>query len=445
MPELHFYAIFVVFGLVILCIAFNLLEMTLAGLLGLCVLTLVGIIGDKDVMNAVRASEGALSLLFGGMVVARVLQPTGIFQAISTRLLAATRGSGRRFLLILTDMTSLVCAILPNATVVILLAPVVVEVCRELDVDFVVPMILMAMLSNAAGLLTLVGDPATFLVGSSIGLGFTEYLQRVSLGGLLAILVIVPLMPLLFREVWNTRRQLPEDVSPPPIERKGFCILAVASLLVMVALFLVGEFMPSPVIPPAAAIIGASMALLAIHSAKVEPVENVFRDIDWKTLIFIFCMMCYVELVTKTGILSGLARSMHAAVGADLLLAGMMLLGTVGLASGFLANIPVVAAAILMSKSYLVLLQLVPEEALGMGFDNWPDATLPVFVAMMFGATLGGNATMIGASSNLVSVGICKAQGRPVSFAGFLRYGVPVTAAQLVVSAGYVWVLSRML
>ena len=71
----------------------------------------------------------------------------------------------------------------------------------------------------------------------------------------------------------------------------------------MVALFLLGENMPNPLLPPSAAIIGASLALLAIHATRVEPVENVLRDVDWKTIIFIFCMMCSVEEITKTGIL----------------------------------------------------------------------------------------------------------------------------------------------
>jgi len=444
MIEFNAYAIYVIFGVVILCITFNLLDMTLAVLLGLCLLTVLGVVVQKDILNAVIAAEGSLSLLFGGMVVARVLAPTGVFEIVGIRFLRMTRGSGKRFLLLLTVMVSVVCAILPNATAVILLAPIILRVCRELEVDFVGPMILTALLSNAAGLLTLVGDPATFLVGQAIGLSFMAYLKKVSLGGVLAILTLIPLMPLLFPQIWRTRRTLPADLKPAAIQRPYFCLFSLLTLAAMVGLFLVGEYIPSPILPPAAAIIGASLALLAIHGAKVEPIENVLRDVDWKTIIFIFCMMCYVEEFTKTGILGGLARSMYVAFGDNLLLAGISLLGAIGLASGFLANIPVVAASVVMTKGYLVLLQMVPEEALGAGFTAWPAQTLPVFVAMMFGGTLGGNATLIGASANLVSVGICAAHGRQVSFLTFLRYGVPATVCQLAVSAAYVWALTKL-
>jgi len=434
--------IYAVFASVILAIAFNLVEMTLAGLLGLSVLTLCGLVVQKDVMNAVSSSHGSLSLLFGGMVVARVLAPTGVFDRIGDGFLRMTRGSGRRFLLLLVAMVSVVCAILPNATTVILLAPVIIRVCRALDVDIAGPMIVTAMASNAAGLLTLVGDPATFLVGDAIGMTFLGYMKKVSPGGVLAILAMIPLLPVLMPDVWRLRRVLPEQAPPKPIERPVFCAFAVLTLFIMVGLFLLGDSLPNPVTPPSAAIIAASLALLAIHGAKVDQVEGALRDIDWKTIIFIFCMMCYVELISKTGILSALSRSMQSGFGEDLLLAGLVLLASVGLASGFLANIPVVAAGVFLTKGYLTLLRVVPEEALGPGFTGWPDATLPVFMAMMFGGTLGGNATLIGASSNLVSAGACRANGRPVTFSEFMRYGVPVTLAQLVVSAGYLWILS---
>lgn len=442
MPDIHAALLYSVFALVIVCIAFNLVDMTLAALLGICLLAVTGGAAHRDVLRTVSSSDGALALLFGGMVVARVLAPSGIFEHVGVRFLVMTRGQGKRFLLLLTVLVAIVCAILPNATAVILLAPIVIRVCRELDIDFVGPMILTAMISNAAGLLTLVGDPATFLVGSSMGLSFMEYLRKVSLGGVLAILALLPLMPLLLKDVWRTRRVLPAGLKPPRIERPFFCCGALLALALMVGLFLVGELMPAPVIPPAAAIIGASLALLAIHAARVEPVENVFRDIDWKTLIFIFCMMLYVELLVQTGVLGGLSRGMFTLFQDRLLLASLGLLLAIGVCSAFLANIPVVAAAILMTKGYLVMTQLVPEEALGQGFTAWPSQTLPVFVAMMFGGTLGGNATLIGSSANLVSVGVCASNGRPVSFARFLRYGAPVTAAQLTASAGYVWLLS---
>jgi len=439
MSEMQTVLTLLVFSGVILVIAFNWLDMLVVALLGICLLSLFGILSHETIINAVKASDGALSLLFGGMVVARTLRPTGIFEHVGTRFLLLTKGSGKRYLLGIVVLVVPLCAILPNATTVILLAPIIIRAAQALEVDFVKPMILTAIMSNSAGLLTLIGDPATFLIGSSIGLSFTGYLQRVSLGGLMAILVIIPLMPWLMKDIWTTKRILPDSLKLQPIERPGLCLLSLGVLGVMIFLFLFGEFLPTQIIPPAAAIIGATLALLVIYSLKVEPVERVLRDVDWKTLLFLFCMFCLVESVIKSGVLQSLSLSMHGWFGNNLIFTGFFLLASIGLLSGLLANIPVSAAMLFMTKSYLVVAEFIPEEALGMTFTDWPPSLLPVFVAMMFGATLGGNATLIGASANVVAAGICEANGKPLRFMQFLRYGAPIAACQLLLSAAYVY------
>ena len=436
--ELQSIIILAVFGGVILAIAVNVIDMAVAAMLGVSVLIICGIFTQQDILNAVKAAGGPLSLLFGGMVVARTLEPTGIFEQIGTRFLSATHGSGKRFLLGVVFLVSLLCAFLPNATTVILLAPIIIRIAKELDVDFVGPMVVTAIISNSAGLLTLIGDPATFLVGSSIGMTFGQYLQKVSLGGLFNILVLVPLLPVVMKDVWHVQRALPAHLKPKPLARPVMAALSLLVLAAMIILFMFGEYLPTHIVPPAVAIIGATLALLVVYGTKIEPIEKVLKDIDWKTLIFLLCMFCLVEAVNKTGVLQGLSLKFYAWFGVELLVVGIMVLIVVGLGSSVLANIPLVAAMILMLKGYFVVAQLVPEEALGPAFTTWPASSLPVFVAMMFGGTLGGNATLIGASANIVSVGICAANGKSVTFARFMRYGVPMTVCQLAVSAAYV-------
>jgi Na+/H+ antiporter NhaD/arsenite permease-like protein len=321
------------------------------------------------------------------------------------------------------------------------LAPIIIRTAKALDVDFVGPMIFVALISNSAGLLTLVGDPVTLLIGSSIGMTFVEYLQRVSLGAVAALLVLIPLMPLIMKDVWRTRRTLPADLKPKPLERPVLCGISLAVLAAMILMFLIGEYLPVQIVPPAVAIIAASLALLVVYGFKVEPLDQVLKDLDWKTLVFLQCMFCLVEGFTKTGLLQSLAQNMNVWFGTHLLLVGLVLLAGVGVASSLLANIPVVAAMLLLIKGYFVVVEMVPEEALGITFSGWPSSTLPVFAAMMFGATYGGNATLIGASANVVSAAICAANGQAVGFGRFMRYGLPVTLAQMGISAVYVLVL----
>jgi Na+/H+ antiporter NhaD/arsenite permease-like protein len=445
MTDFQIYLTIGVFAAVILLIAFDLIDMTVAALLGVSILIVFGILDGSDLMPIVQTAGGPLSLLFGGMVVARVIGKTGVFDWVGDAFLRATGGSGRRFLLLIVALVAPVCAVLPNATAVILVAPVIVGVCLALKVDFVGPLIITAIVSNAAGMLTLVGDPATFLVGSAIGLSFTDYLRMVSLGGLLAVLAVAPLLPLLLPKIWATRVTLPAERPPIAIERPAFLALALLVLVIMVVLFLIGESLPNTIIPPQVAIIGASLALLVVYGVRIEPVGAVIRDVDWKTLVFLAAIFTLVRAFIKTELLQGLSIQIYEWFGAALLPVAFLSLAGIGILSSLLANIPVVAAALVMITGYLVAAQAVPEIALAPGFTDWPNATLPVFVAMMFGGTLGGNATLIGASANVVAVGICASRGRHVSFVQFLRIGLPIAAVQLSIGALYVWVLASIL
>jgi Na+/H+ antiporter NhaD/arsenite permease-like protein len=438
MSELQIYLTLIIFTGVIVLIAFDILDMAVAGLLGVCLLLVLGILEGDDLMAAFRTAGAPLALLFGGMVVARVLAKTGIFERVGDLVLRATGGSGKRFLLLLVLMVAVTCSVLPNATTVILLAPVIIGVAKMLKLDFVGPMILTAIVSNSAGMLTLVGDPATFLVGSSIGMTFGHYLQKVSLGGLLSVLLVIPLLPVLMPQIWRAHSTLPAEEVTTPIEHPWFVALALSVLGLMVGLFFIGERLPTPIVPPAVAIIGASLALLVIYAMRIEPLDNVIRDVDWKTMIFLGAIFCLVEAFSKTGLLQGLALTFYNWFGSNFLLVALALLGGIGAMSCLLANIPVVAASLVMTKGYFVVAAAVPDAALAAGFTDWPAATLPVFVAMMFGGTLGGNATLIGASANIVSVGICAKHGEHVSFGRFVRYGLPITLAQLVLAAIYV-------
>ena len=116
MTKLQMIITLVVFGGVILAIAFDLMDMLLAALLGVSVLTLFGIFSQQDILDVTRMASGPVALLFGGMVVAMTLAPTGIFDNVGTRYLLATRGSGKRFLLGLVLLVAPLCAVLPNAT-----------------------------------------------------------------------------------------------------------------------------------------------------------------------------------------------------------------------------------------------------------------------------------------------------------------------------------------
>ncbi|SAK56670.1 arsenical pump membrane protein [Caballeronia hypogeia] len=445
MSDWQIYLVVGVFAVVILVIAFDLIDMAVAALVGASVLIALRILDEQDLIATARTSAGPISLLFGGMVVARILSTTGLFDLVGDYYLRATGGSGKRFLLLLILIVAPLCALLPNATTVVLLAPIIIRVARALDIDIVPPMILTAVLSNAAGLLTLVGDPATFLVGSSIGMSFGEYLRRASLGGVLAIAVIIPLLPVLMRDIWRSAKPLPPRGPSVKLKRPVYAGLAIVVLALMMVLFVLGEELPTRIVPPVVAVIASALALLVAYAFKVEPTDRVLRDVDWKTLLFLACIFCLVQGMAKTGLLQVMSLKLYEVFGTRLTLVALAMICGIGLLSSLLANVPVAAASIVMVKGYLVTAEFVPEAALSDQFTQWPDAVIPVFIGMMYGATLGGNATLVGSAANIVAAGICSQEGAPVSFGRFLRYGLPFTVCQLLVTALYVLALGRML
>ena len=445
MSSFQIYLTLGVFAAVIVLIAFDLVDTVVAALLGVSVLIAFGVLDGSDLTPIVNTASGPLALLFGGMVVARVLSKTGVFEWLGEALLHATRGSGKRLLLLIVALLLPLNAFLPNATVVILVAPIIIGVCQALKVSFVGPMIIAAIVSNAAGMLTLVSDPATFLVGRAIGVTFVEYLRMVSLGGLLAALVVIPFLPRLLPQIWNVRETLPPSRTRVTIRHPAFLVLASVVAVMMVVLFIIGDSLPVRMGPPSVAIIGASLALLVVYSVHIEPVSDVIRDIDWKTLVFLAAIFTLVQAFIKTDLLQGLSIQFYHWFGSNFTVVALVALASIGTIGFVVANIPLVATALVTMQGYLVAAEAVPEIALAAGFTDWPAATMPVFVAMMFGGTLGGNATLIGASANIVAVGICATRGQKVSFMQFLRIGLPITVAQLTIGAIYVLVLARIL
>ena len=100
---------------------------------------------------------------------------------------------------------------------------------------------------------------------------------------------------------------------------------------------------------------------MIIYGWRVEPVENVLRDVDWKTLIFLAAIFCMVQGFIKTGLLQGMSLKLHGWFGTEFTLVAMILLGGIGVLSAFLANLPVVAASLIMTKGYLVVAEVVGE------------------------------------------------------------------------------------
>lgn len=417
------------------------LHLTLAALLGALLLIFANIMTLPEAIGYIGNSHSTLGLFFGVMVLVRAFEPTKVFDYLAAQIVLLAQGKGKNLLLGIVAITTPICAVLPNATTVMLLAPLIPPMAVDLGVDFVPLLILMVFIANSSGLLTLVGDPATFIVGDAINISFVDYLWRLSLGGAIAVLTVVVMLPWLFPRIWQKKLDDLDRLPHPEINHPRMLILGILIAIFVLTFFVIGETLPVPVSPATVALLGAALAMVLAHHSGIDSVHNILRDVDWSTLIFFMCIFVLIGGLEKTGVIGNVSSVLAAILGKNVLTGSLALLFFVGLVSSVVPNIPLVVAMVPLLKQYVVNVGFVGSDVLASDYaGQFPPEILPLFYAMMFGATLGGNGTLVGASSNIVAAGIAEQHGRRIPFKMFLRYGIPVMVMQLITAALYVLV-----
>ncbi len=431
-----------IFVSVIGVITLEWMHLTIAAMLGALILVMSNILTLDQAIGYIASSHPTLALFFGVMVMVRAFQPTRVFDYLATQMVILAQGRGDRLLLGIVAITTPICAVLPNATTVMLLAPLIPPLAQEIGVDFVPLLILMVFVANSAGLLTIVGDPATFIVGSSINMTFMEYLRTLSLGGAIAVLIILATLPILFKKIWRTKLSNPDSLTRPRIQHPRMLILGSIIVLLVLVFFIIGEMLPVPISPATVALLGAVLCLLLSHHSKIDSIQNILRDVDWSTLLFFMSIFVLIGALQKTGVVSSASTVLALLLGKNIALGAIALLFSVGLLSSVVPNIPLVVAMVPLLKGYLVNAGLASAEILNVhSTATIPPAVLPLFYAMMYGATLGGNGTLVGASANIVAAGIAEQHGQAISFRRFLDYGLPMMGLQLVGLALYMSIM----
>lgn len=429
----------VIFFGVIALIATERIHLTVAAFLGAMLLVFLHVLTLDQAISYIGQGHATLALFFGVMVMVRSFEPTKIFDYLATQIVVIAKGEGKRLLLGIVAITTPICAVLPNATTVMLLAPLLPTMAEDINVNVVPLLILMVFVANSAGLLTLVGDPATFIVGDAINMSFADYLVKLSLGGVIAIGVIVVLLPIMFPTIWNKRLENLSQIPHPVVNHPRMLALGGLIVTLVLVLFVLGDRLPVPVSPPAIALLGAALCLLLTHHSGIDTVHNILRDIDWSTLIFFMSIFVLIGGLQETGVISAASGLLSTVIGQNIALGTLVLLFVTGFLSSVIPNIPLVVAMVPLLKEYVVNINLAGSDFLSANFSGQvPPEILPLFVAMMFGATLGGNGTLVGASSNIVAAGIAEQHGKTISFHTFLRYGIPMMISQLVVISLFV-------
>jgi Na+/H+ antiporter NhaD/arsenite permease-like protein len=391
---------------------------TVAALLGAIVMILLGALTQDQAFAAV--DWNVIFLLVGMMAIANVLRDTGVFQWIAVGAVRLGHGDPLLTLIILSLVTAASSAFLDNVTVVVLVVPVTMFVASSLRVSALPFLISEILASNIGGTATLIGDPPNILIASAADIDFLTFAANLAPICLLILMAFVPLAWVMFRGDLKAGRARALDlqaleasalISNRPLLRK-----AVVVIVAVIIGFLVHGALNLQ--PATIALGGATVLMLWARS----DLEDVFRDVEWSTLFFFVGLFVMVDAVVRVGIIEAMAQSVLRLTGGRSSLTTMLVLWFSAVLSGVVDNIPYTATMIPLVRD---LGKTIPLQ--------------PLWWALALGADLGGNATLIGASANVVVASLAARGSHPISFWRFLRYGLVTTLMTLVLASLYVW------
>ena len=416
----------VVFAAAYVLIATERIHRVAAALWGAAGMVLLGVVDTQVAFFSEQTGVdwNVIFLLLGMMVIVSIVKQTGVFDYAAIWAAKRTRGRPFATLVLLVCITALASALLDNVTTVLLVAPVTLLLCDRLGVTPVPFLIAEALAANIGGTATLVGDPPNIIIASRGGLTFNDFLLNLAPVVVLLMAVFVGLCWLLFR---SSMRYDPARVAvlmaldERDVIRDGALLLRSAAVLVAVVV----GFVAHPwlaVEPSLVALLGAG-ALVALSG--LEP-RQYLEEVEWATLVFFMGLFVMVGALVEVGIVSRLGEVVADAVGDRYLLAATALLWGSGLVSGIIDNIPYVA-------TMTPLVQNLVDAGGG------SEQARALWWALALGADLGGNATAVGASANVVVLGIAARNGHPISFWKFTRYGAVVALVTIAVSWVYLW------
>ena len=385
-----------------------------------------------------------IGLLLGMMVMVGILSHTGLFEWFAVQAYKRSGGSVWTLVVILCSVTAVLSAFLDNVTTMLLLTPVTIQLAKVLDIKPIPLLISEVLFSNIGGAATMIGDPPNIMIGSGLssaaieeaamkeeglvregyldlvssGVTFNDFIIEMAPGILMTVVPSFMFLKWFYAEEFSGSRirDIAELESKYGIKDAGMLKVSGAILILVVL-----NFFLHPVTHIAVswiAIVGAVVMLLATDRHDLEqPLEHV----EWTTLLFFAGLFVLVHALQYLGVISFIGEYVTKGIemfGSDaegdvvrLAAAVLIILWVSAIASAFIDNIPYTATMI------PVVLQISYELNIDLN---------PLIWALAFGACLGGNGTLIGASANVVTAGMSEEAGYPISFNEFFKAGFPI-------------------
>ena len=398
------------------------LNEAVVALAGSLILILLGVVRQPEAIASIDFNT--LGFLVGMMIVVDIARHSGLFGYIGVWSARVTRAEPIRILLVLSVVTALLSAFLNNIAAVLLIVPVGLYLAESLGIN-PVPFLFSAIISsNIGGAATLIGDPSHVIIGTATGLSFTEFIKN--LGPIVLLILAATLV--LFWIIWrNSFRVSEKDRSrllalelKDQIADRGLLIKS----LVVFGLMLTGFFFSRQLHLDTATIALAGAIILII--AGQESIEETLLNVDWPTILFILGFFVMVGALDSTGVIHLIAQWSVKLIGNNVTILTMMVLWFSAIVSAFVNNIPFVTAMVPFIK--------------GIGAMTGV-SLVPLWWALALGGVLGGNGTIIGATTNIIVAGVARRNGYPITYLDYMKIAFPLMVFSIVLSSLYLLVV----
>jgi Na+/H+ antiporter NhaD/arsenite permease-like protein len=398
-------------------IAFELMHRTLAAFLGASVLlTITYTAGSFNPNYVILTYEEAIHaidmnvifLLMAMMIIVGVMKKTGVFQWMAYKSYQMAKGNVFVLAGILMFVTAVTSAFLDNVTTMLLIIPVTIEIALTLKINPISLLMPEVFASNVGGTATLIGDPPNIMIGSYAKLSFVDFIMNLSLVNVIGLAITIVYFLFWYKkdylkaQVGDVGKMIEKLRDEYKITNKSLLIQCGIILGIVIFLFIIHGILHME--PSIAAMIGAAILMVI---SKVDIVEMLEKEIEWPTLIFFIMLFMVVAGAEETGLIQIIAGWVKDVSQGNLVVAILMVLWVSAIASAIIDNIPF-TATMLPIVGYLTT--VIPGAQSGI-----------LWWALALGACLGGNGTMIGASANVVTVGMAERAGYPISFMAYLK------------------------
>jgi Na+/H+ antiporter NhaD/arsenite permease-like protein len=377
--------------------------------------------GAINIMQAISSiNYNVLGVFLGTMILSGLFIFSDVPAYLATKLVDRSKTVGMA-LLSICILSGFISSFVENVATVLIVAPIAFEVAKKLKANPVPFLIGIAVSANLQGCATMIGDSPSIILALSSGMNFMDFFWMkgkpgitfaVELGAIASFCVLY----LLFKKYKQPIIPI-EEVKV----KTWFPTLLLSAMMLTLAASSFIENKPTYTI----AFICITYGLIGLiwHELKHRESISIIKDLDWHTFFFLIGIFVLVGSLTFTGVINDIASFIIGFTKGNKLLAYTVIVWISVLLSAFVDNIPYIVAMIPVAK--LV--------AVSLGASQWP-----FLFGLLIGTSLGGNITPIGASANVVAVGLLRKKQYHVKFSDFVKIGLPFTIAA--VSAAYIFI-----